>query len=75
MANLLNSQLQSVFTIECQNNCSYIRTSASIISDIIVSDPGVNIVSDPGFNKLLKALKSGSTRCRQSTNETAKGMC
>ena len=35
MVNSLNSQLQSVFTIECQNNCPYIRRSAPIISDII----------------------------------------
>ena len=51
LAEVVNSQFQSVFTIECQNNCPYIRRIASIISD--------NIITEPGVNKLLKALKSG----------------
>ena len=51
MSNLLNSQFQSVFTIECQNNCPYIRRSSPIISDIILTEPDVST--------LLKALKGG----------------
>ena len=51
MADLLNSQFQSVFTIEYQKNCTYIKPSSPIIFDIIVTEPGVN--------KLLKALKIG----------------
>ena len=52
IANLLNSQFQSVLTIECQNNCPYIRPSAPITSD--------NIVTEPVVNKLVQALKSGN---------------
>ena len=51
MAEVLNAQFQSVFKTECQESCPYVKRIAPVVPDLVITEPGIN--------KLLGALKIG----------------
>ena len=49
MAKVAHAQFQSVFTMECQESCLYVKRIAPVVHDRVITEPGVNT--------LFRALK------------------